>query len=152
MRITVASTVVLLLASLPVARALSGNEVTSLDSAAMAQLEDRAQHAEMREQVYLYTELIQVYTQVAGRQIAAGELEQANATMTRIQSFAGHLHAALAKNTKKLKDAEMMLHMASYHLGQYMRTLSSDDKPEVESTLKQLEKVHEELLAQVFAR
>ena len=117
MRITVASTVVLLLVSFPAARALSSNEVSSGDSAALAQLEDRAQHAELREQAYLYTELIQVYTQVAGRQIAAGELEQANATMTRIQAFAGHLHGALAKNTKKLKDAEMMLHMASLPSG-----------------------------------
>ena len=152
MRITVASTVVLLLLSLPSARAFTTHDETALDSAAIAQLEERALHAEAREQAYLFTELIQVYTQMAGRQIAAGEMDQANATMVRIQSFAGHLHGVLAKNTKKLKDAEMMLHTASYHLTQYMRTLSSDDKPAIESTLKQLDKVHEELLAQVFAR
>lgn len=151
MRITVASTVLLLLSVIPSAHALTSNDVASLDAAALAQLEQRAEHAEMREQAFLYTELVQVYTQVAGQQMAAGEMEKANATLKLIQHFADKIHGGLAKNTKKLKDAEMMLHLATYHLGQYVHLVSTDDKPVAESTLKQLNKVHDELLAQVFA-
>jgi len=150
MRITVASTVVFLLLALPSARALSSHDDLTTD-AGLAQFEQRAEHAEAREQTYLYTELVQVYILLAGKQIAAGEMDEANVTLKRIQHYAEKIHDGLAKNTKKLKDAEMMMHMATYHLNQYMHTLSNDDKPTIESTLKQLDKVHDELLAQVFA-
>jgi hypothetical protein len=151
MRITVASTVFLIFLALPSARALSSHDDLTLDAAGLAQLEQRAEHAEAREQAFLYTELVQVYTQMAGKQMAAGDMDQANATLKQIQHFAEKIHGGLAKNTKKLKDAEMMLHMATYHLGEYMHFVSGDDKPVAESTLKQLNKVHDELLAQVFA-
>ena len=151
MRITVASTVLLFLLALPVARGMSSHDDATLDSAALAELELRAEHAEARQQAYLFTELVQIYTQVAGRQIAAGDLAAASATLKKIEWSANKIHKGLARDTKKLKDAEMMLHLATYHMGQYMRTLSSDDKRTFEITLKQLETVHEELLAQVFA-
>jgi len=150
MRNTVASTVVVFFLALPLAHALSSHDDLTTE-AGLAQFEQRAEHAEAREQAFLYTELVQVYTQMAGKQIAAGEMDEANLTLKRIQHCAEKIHEGLARNTKKLKDTEMMLHMATYHLGQYMHTLSNDDKPTVESTLKQLDKVHDELLAQVFA-
>jgi len=151
MRVSVASTALLLLLSLPAARAHSNHDDPALDPAALAQMETRADHAGVREQCYLYTELVQVYTEVAGRQMSAGEMEQANTTLKRIQHFAALIHAALARDTKHVKDAEKMVHMATYHLDQYMHRVSSDDKGAVETTVKQLDKVHEELLAQVFA-
>ena len=153
MRITVASTVLLLLSlSLPSARAASsGVTDTNLDAAGLALMEQRAEHAEARQQAYLYTELVQIYIQVAGRQIAAGDMDQANSTLTKIQHYTVLIHSGLAKNTKRVKDAEMILESARFHLGQYMHLVSSDDKAVVESTLKQLDKVHEEVLAQVFA-
>jgi hypothetical protein len=153
MRITVASTVLALILAIPQAHAsmFVDHDETTLDAAGMAQLEQRAEHAEAREQAYLYTELVQLYTQIAGQQMAAGEMEQANATLKRIEGFSTRIHNALARNAKRLKDAEMLLHQASFKLGQYMRSLSSEDQPAVKSTMKQLDKVHEELLTQVFA-
>jgi hypothetical protein len=150
MRISVASAVFLLLV-LPAAHAKSNHDDPTLDPAALAQMETRADHAGVREQCYLYTELVQVYTDIAGRQMAAGDMEQANATLKRIQHFAALIHSAIARDTRHVKDAEKMVHMASYHLDQYMHRVSSDDKDAFESTVKQLDKVHEELLAQVFA-
>ena len=153
MRITVASTLCLLLLALPSARAASAlsHDDLSGDATSLAQLEQRAEHAEAREQAFLYTELLQVYTAMAGKQVAAGELEQASTTLKHIQHCADMIHGGIAKNSKKLKDAEMIMHMAAYHLGQYMHTVSVEDVPAAESTLKQLNKVHDELLAQVFA-
>ena len=131
--------------------ARASNNDLSLDAAALTQLEDRAEHAAAREQCFLYTELVHVYTQVAGRQMAAGEMEQASATLKRIQSFATHIHMGLAKDTKRLKNAEILMHSTVRNLGEYMHHVSSDDRAVVESTLKQLDKVNDELLAQVFA-
>jgi hypothetical protein len=129
----------------------SGTEKEVPDAAGLQQLELQAQHAEAREQAYLYTELVQVYTQVAGKQMASGEMDKANATLQRIRRFAALIHENLARNAKRLKDAEMMLHTATYHLGQYMHMVSGEDQPTVASTLHDLDKVHDELLTQVFA-
>lgn len=133
----------------PVARAAT-NDV-ALDSAALAQMEVRAMHADPREQCFLYTELVQIYTDVAGRQMAAGEMTEASATLKRVQGFAEHIHMGLAKDTKRLKSAEMVMHTATHRLGQYVHLVSDEDKAVVASTLKQLDKVNDELLAQVFA-
>ena len=121
------------------------------DAAALAQMETRAEHAIPREQCFLYTELVEIYTDVAARQLAAGEIEQASASLKRVQTFAEHIHMGLASDSKRLKNAEIRVHAASYRLGQFLHEVSSEDKPIVESTLKQLEKVHDELLTQVFA-
>ncbi len=151
MRISVASAAFLLLLALPSARAFSSHDDISLDPAAIAEMENRADHAGQREQCFLYTELVQIYTEVAGRQLAAGETEQAHTTLRRIQHFTELIHAGLARDTKRVKDAEKMVHMATYRLGQYMHHASSEDETAFAATLKQLDKVHEELLAQVFA-
>jgi len=151
MRISVASAAFLLILALPSARALSSHDDISLDPAAIAQMEDRADHAGQREQCFLYTELVQVYTEIAGRQVAAGEMEQAHTTLKRIEHFTTLIHAALARDTKRVKEAEKLVHMATYRLGQYMHHASSDDETAFAATLKELDKVHDELLAQVFA-
>jgi hypothetical protein len=150
MRISVASTAFLLLFAIPQARAAS-KDFDPLDPIVIAQMESRADHAGPREQCFLYTELVQVYTEVAGRELAAGDTEQAHTTLQRIQHYTVLIHAALARDTKRVKDAEKIVHMATYRLGQYMHHASSEDEMAFSTTLKQLDKVHEELLAQVFA-
>ena len=150
MRIPVAALAFMLLL-LCAPRARASAEELSLDAAALAQLEAKALRAEPREQCFLYTQLVQGYTDIAGKQMAAGNMEEASATLKRVEGFAQHIHIGLAKDTKRLKNAEMAMHSASRHLGQYLHLVSSEDKAVVESTLKQLDKVNEELLAQVFA-
>lgn len=122
-----------------------------LDQAQLTQLEARAEHAPAREQCFLFTQLVQSYTQIAGRQLANGEEEQATATLKRVQGLTARVHSALARDTNRLKNAEMLVHTASRSLGEYLHHASSDEMVMLVSTLKELDKVNEELLAQVFA-
>jgi hypothetical protein len=149
-RLPLSITLSLVLILPAVSRAASHNE-TALDNATLQQLEMQAERASAREQAFLYTELVQVYTQVAGLQMAAGEVEKLNATLKRIEHFAERIHDGLAHNTRKLKDAEMMMHAASYRLRQSMHLMSSEDQQLVVATIHRLDKVHDELLTQVFA-
>jgi len=151
MRLSVASAALVLVFCLPPARALAGADDVVLDSAALADLESRAEHAQMKEQAYLYTELVHDYVAVAGKQVADGNIEQANASLKRIQTFAQRIHQNLARDSKRLKNAEMMMHLASYRLGQLMHVVSTEDTAMLQATLKELDKLHDELLAQVFA-
>lgn len=149
MKVPLASAALLLFfLILPSPRAVASD---ALDSAALAELESRAEHAQAKEQAYLYTELMDNYVAVAGKQLAAGDMEDATTTLKRIQTYANRVHQGLAKDSKKLKNAEMLLHMATYHLTEMMHAFSSDDAAMLQATVKQLDKLHDELLAQVFA-
>lgn len=130
-------------------RAASADEaVPSPD--ALAQLELRASQANPREQVFLYTQLVHTMTQKAGKEIADGDTEQAAATLSKINQYAHMIHVTLARNAKKLKDAEELMHNTTFRLGQVLHLASGPDKATVQETLKQLDQVNDEILAEVF--
>jgi hypothetical protein len=151
MRFSVAGTALLLVLTFPSARAFASFDDVVLDSAALADMENRAEHAQIKEQCYLYTELVHNYVAVASKQLAAGDLDQANESLKHIQTYADRIHKGLGKDSRRVKNAEMMVHMATYHLSQLMHLVSSEDTALLQATLKQLDKLHDELLAQVFA-
>lgn len=139
-----------LLLLLPVTYAEAAN-LDNLDATAVAQLEAKASRAGVREQAYLYTELVQVYSQVAGQQLAAGNSQQAQATLKRIQDYIGRIAASLSGNAHKLKRSEMLLEAASFRMTQLAHHASSEDQPALTATLEQIDKVHAQMLTQVFA-
>jgi hypothetical protein len=120
------------------------------DAQALAQLELRAQQAGPRDQCFLYTELVHTMTEIAGRQILNGDIEQASSTLKKVNHYAQLIHMDLASNSKRIKNAEMLMHHTTYRLGEYLHKASSEDQDTLKATLKQLNQVHEELLAEVL--
>ncbi len=131
--------------------AVSSND-PALEEAALAQLEAHAQQARPREECFLYTEIIHQMTEIAGKQLLAGDSDRASATLKRIEHYTWLIHSGLTRDTRKLKETEMLMHGASRRLGEYLHLLSPEDKAVVQSALKELDKVNEELLSPVFAR
>ena len=117
---------------------------------ALAQLELRAQQANPRDQCFLYTELVHVMTEMAGKQMLNGDVDQATATLKKVNTYAKLIHMDMASNSKRLKNAEELMHHTSYRLGEYLNKASNEDRDTLQATLKQLDQVHDELLAQVF--
>jgi hypothetical protein len=120
------------------------------DAQALAQLELRAQQAGPRDQCFLYTELVHTMTELAGRQMLNGDIDQASNTLKKVNRYAQLIHMDMASNSKRLKNAEMLMHHTTYRLGEYLHKASSEDQDTLKATLKQLNQVHEELLAQVL--
>jgi hypothetical protein len=120
------------------------------DAQTLAQMELRASQASPREQCFLYTALAHTMTEKASQEIRAGETEHAADTLKQIGRLANLIHASIVKDTKRLKDAEMLLHHTSYRLGQLLHIVSGDDKTTVQATLVQLDQVNDEVLTQVF--
>ena len=117
----------------------------------LAQLELRASQAKPREQCFLYTELVHTMTEKAGKEIADGDTEKAAASLKKINLYAHLIHLNLANDTKRLKNAEMLMHHTTYRLAEYLHLVSGDDKVTVQATLKQLDQVNDEILTQVFS-
>jgi hypothetical protein len=142
-------TILLCVATPLKARAASIDEVI-LDDAALSLLEARAEAAQPREQCFLYAELVHNLTERAGKQLSDGENEQASATFKRIDALAQKIHMSLARDSKRLKNAEMLMHHTTRRLADMLHVASDDDRVVVQSTLKRLDTVQSELLAQVF--
>jgi hypothetical protein len=130
--------------------ASSNNDENLPDAQALAQLEIRAQQAGPRDQCFLYTELVHTMTEIAGRQMLNGDTDQANATLKKVNHYAQLIHIDLAANSKRIKNAEMLMHNTTYKLTEYLHKASYEDQDSLKGTLKQLNKVHEELLAEVL--
>jgi hypothetical protein len=120
------------------------------DAQTLSQLETRAQLADPREQCFLYTELIHTMTEIAGRQMRDGNVDEASIMLTRINHYAQLIHMELAGNSKRLKNTEMLMHHTTYKLGEYLRRASAEDRLTLQATLNRLDQVHNEILTQVF--
>jgi len=118
--------------------------------AALAQLQDRAAHAKPQDQCYLYSELVHGLTQQAAAQIAADDTDRATATLRQIDQVAPLIQRNLAHDSKRLKDAQLLLQDTTYRLGQLLHLLSGEDRAAVQDTLKQLNQLNDELMTQVF--
>jgi hypothetical protein len=116
----------------------------------IAELELRAAQANPREQVFLYSQLVHTMTQKAGKEIADGETDEAAATLKQVDKYTHLIHVNLARDAKRLKDAEELMHNTTYRLAQVLHLVSGQDKAAVQETLKQLNQVNDEILTQVF--
>ncbi len=116
----------------------------------LVQLEQHALQAQPREQCFLYTELVHVMTEIAGKEMLEGNVEQASAMLKRVAHYAQLIHLGLGNDTKRLKNAEQLMQHTTYRLNGLLRAASSDDRETLKSTLKQLDQVQDELMTQVF--
>jgi hypothetical protein len=121
------------------------------DAQALSQLELRAQQANPRDQCFLYTELVHTMTEIAGKQMLNGDVDQASATLKKVEHYATLIHLNLATTTTRLKNAELLMEHTTYRLGGYLHQASGEDRATLQATLKRLDQVHDELLAQVFS-
>jgi hypothetical protein len=117
---------------------------------ALAQLELRASQAKPREQCFLYTQLVHTMTEKAGKEISNGDTEEAASTLKQVNHYAHLIQMNLARDTKRVKDAQELMHHTTYRLAQFLHLVSDDDQLAVKETLKQLNQVNDDLLTQVF--
>ena len=148
-RYTLLATILLLAFSMRL-HAASSVEIALPDEQALLQLEQRALQAHPREQCFLYTELVHVMTEIAGKEMLDGDVEKASAMLKRVEHYAQLIHLGLADDTKRLKNAEQLMQHTTYRLNGLLRAASSEDRETLKLTLKQLDQVQDELMTQVF--
>lgn len=127
-------------------------EEVLLDEPALLHLEQQAASAQFKEQCYLYTELLHNLTEIAGKQLADGQDEQAAATFRHIDSIAAKVQIAMGKDAKRLKNAEMLLEHATHRLTDMLHITSGDQHAALQATVGRVNALQSLLLAQVFAK
>ena len=121
-----------------------------LDAREMAALETKAAQASPKEQCFIYAELAHSMAELASQQLSAGNTAQASASLKSVQMYAEKIHMNVADDAHKLKNPEILMRHTAYRLKELMLGASLDDRPTLESTLKQLDQVQTEMMQQVF--
>jgi lysozyme family protein len=121
-------------------------------STALAALQSKANQAQPRERCFLYAEFISQMTDLAGEQFNSGDSGQASQTLKLVQRYAEKIHIEVADDSKKLRDAELLIRRTSFRLKGILSVASYEDRPALEVTLKQLNEIQSELLMHVFTK
>lgn len=119
---------------------------------ALAALRAKADQAQPKDKCFLYAKLVSQMTDLAGRQLNSGNSGQASETLKLVQQYAEKIHMGVADDSKKLKDAELLVHRTSFRLQDILSEASYEDRQTLEATLKRLNQVQTQLMTQVFKK
>jgi hypothetical protein len=132
----------------PVSRASGADNKPPLDPVALSALVAKANVASPKDQCFLYAELVHQMTLVAGRQLSEGQ--DPSATLRAVRDYTQKIHLGEAKDNKRLKNAQILMEHTAFRLNEFLHSAALDDRPILESTLKNLNQVQNELMMQVF--
>lgn len=113
-------------------------------------LETRASTAQPREQCFLYAEIVHQMTELSLKQYAAGNVDEANGLLKKIQLVAQKIHLSMADNDKRLKNAELLLNHTAFRLNEMLHASNFEDRPLVQETLAQVNHAQNEAMLEVF--
>jgi hypothetical protein len=119
---------------------------------ALAALQAKADQAQPRDRCFLYAELVSQMTDLAGQQFNSGDSGQASETLKQVQRYAEKIQMGVADDSKKLRDAELLVQRTSFRLKGILSGASYEDRPALEVTLKQLNQVQVQLMMHVFKK
>ena len=145
-----ATTVVIFI--LPLASAYVSAAGVDNSPIAVTALQAKADQAQPRDRCFLYAELVSRLTDLAGRQFNSGDSVEASETLKLVQWYAEKIHMGVADNSKKLKNAELLVQRTSIRLKDILSEASYEDRPALEATLRQLNQVQELLMTQFFKK
>jgi RNA polymerase sigma-70 factor (ECF subfamily) len=118
----------------------------------VAMLQARADQAEPRDRCFLYAKLVSEMTDLAGSELNSGDSRRASETLKLVQGYAEKIHSGVANDSKKLKEAELLMRRTSFRLKNILGGASYEDRQMLEGTLKQLNEVQAQLMTQVFEK
>lgn len=132
--------------------ALAANTDKILNAQELTALAARAEQATPKDRCYLYAELVSAMTELAGQQMNAGDTSDASASLKAIQSYTAKIHSDMTDNSRKLKDAQIMMRRTAFRLKELMMSASLNDQPVFQSTLAQLDQVQSQMMLAVFKK
>jgi hypothetical protein len=88
-------------------------------------------------------------TDLAGRRFNSGDSVQASQTLKLVQRYAEQIRVGVADDSKKMKDAEVLMQRTSFRLKDILSEASYEDRQTLDVTLKQLNQVQAQLMMHV---
>lgn len=115
-------------------------------------LQAKANQADRRNRCFLYAELVSQLIEQAGEQFNSGDPDRASDTLKQAQRDAEEIRLAVGDDSKRLKNAELLMERSSHRLNDMLHGALYEDRPVLETTLKQLNQLQTQLMIQVFKK
>lgn len=122
------------------------------DQQSIDSLQAKIGQAQPKEQCFLYAELIHQMTEFSVHQYAQGNIEKADDLLKQIQQLAHKVHLSVAQDTKRLKNAEILLRHTAFRLTEMLHSSSYEDRALVEQALNQVNQAENEAMLDVFKK
>jgi hypothetical protein len=119
---------------------------------ALASLQAKADQAQPRDRCFLYAMLVNQMTNLAGQQFDSDDPGEASETLKLVQRYIESIRTGVTGDSRKVKDAELLIRRSSFQLTNILRRSSLEDQLVLETTLKELIQVQEQLMIQVFKK
>jgi hypothetical protein len=119
---------------------------------ALATLQAKADQAHPKDRCFFYAEVVSQLVDLADQQFNSGDSGQASETLNLVQKYAEKIHTSVSDDSKRLRDAELLMQRTSFRLEGIRSRASYEDRPVLEVTLKQLNQVQTQLMMQVFRK
>jgi len=124
----------------------------TVNQRALASFQAKADQAQPRDRCFLYAMLVNQMTNIAGQQFNSDEPGQALETLKLVQRYIENIRTGVTGDSRKVKAAELLIQQSSFRLKDLLRESSLEDQLVLESTLKELNQVQEQLMIQVFKK
>jgi hypothetical protein len=118
----------------------------------LASLQAKADQAQPRDRCFLYAMLVNQMTNLAGQQLDSDDPGQASETLKLVQRYAENIRTGVTGDSRKVKEAELLMRRSSFQLKIILRESSFEDQLALKTTLKELNQVQEQLMIQVFKK
>lgn len=128
----------------------AANTPKNLDTQELTALAARAEEATPKDRCFLYAQLVSATTELASRQMNAGDSSDASVSLKAIQEYTAKIHSGLTNDSRKLKDAQIMMRRTAFRLKELMRDASLSEQSAFESTLSQMDQVQSQMMLAVF--
>jgi hypothetical protein len=134
------------------ARATNSPDEHLLDQKGIDELKARALHADAKDQLYIFAQIVHQLTELSAQKYAEGDADSAVAELKQIQDFTHKIALSIADHHKQLKNAEILLRHTAFRLREMMHSSSVDDSTAVRETLAQIDNLEADTLQQVFKK
>ena len=113
-------------------------------------LKARAENAKPQDQAHLFATIARREVNEADRLYTEGDITNATKAVDDVVHYAARATEAALKSGKHLKDTEILLRATARRLDDVRKTLNFEDRPYVETAVKQVEKLRQQLLDHMF--
>jgi len=96
--------------------------------------------------------LVNQMTNLAGQQFDSNDPGHASETLKLVQRYLENIRTGVIGDSRKVKEAELLIRQSSFQLRNILRESSLEDQLALETTLKELNQVQEQLMIQVFKK
>lgn len=111
-----------------------------------------ADAARLQDRPALYVDIAERELKSADQSYDDGKVNDAQAAVKNVVTYAEKAHDAAIQSGKRLKNTEIALRKMSGRLRDLKRTLNFDDQPPVGEAADRLQKLADDLLAQMFGK